>query len=1325
MFMGFCRSRFSIANVAILAFVCVAFAVSGASGQVIQSDDFHSTSLDPRWQLVDPVGDAALVSSGTNLIIHVPGGVSHSLWTSCNCAPRVLQSAANTDFEIEAKFDSKPSLRYQMQGFVVHEDGDTYLRFDVHHDGASARIFAGYQDGVNPGVSKINLALPGVPSYLRVTRAGGTWTYKYSLDGTTWTTAGSFTRGMVVTQVGLFAGNSNTIEYTTPDFVANIDYFFNTASPIVPEDGGDPTAPTPPVVDVWYGDVQSFGHLGTPQQWVNIVGTVWDTDAITSLSYSLNLGPSTPLTIGPDGFRLVGKGDFNVEIDYADLSPGTNELVITALDVLGHTRVHTVTIDYTDGAMWELPYTAAFSTASAISDVAQVVDGRWFLTGDGVRVDSSATGYDRFLTIGERTWSPNYEVTAPFIIHAGDLGGAFGVGVGLGWQGHTGTQQPRRSRPYQAFAKILDFPLNPTLVLKDNSLVRAQKSVSVQAGVQYVMKVRSQSVGVGLARVAVKLWEDGTPEPTSWDLTYDFTARYGSTILAADYAEATFGDVSVVPLPPLGIKSDDFSSAELNTELWNFINPLDDATLRLSGTNVIVYVPGGIKHNFASTGNFAPRLMQNAPDTDFETEIKFGSVGHYTYQGQGLIVQEDSDTYLRFEVIYTSGNPALYAGYFDAGVLTTKRQITVPAAPSHIRVSRTGDHWVFDYSYDGTSWTFVHAFDQTLAVTEAGVYFNNTTSAVDPWSTPAFVGNVDYFFNTGDRIFPEDGGVPTAATPPVVDVWYGNEQNFGQLGMTQQWVNIVGTVWDTDGMSSLSYSLNGGSSFPLNMGPDGFRLVGLGDYNVEIDDNDLNPGVNELTITAVDAIGEQTDHVVTINYADGITWEMPYLADWLSATELTDVAHVGDGRWILTDDGVRTAPNGAGYDRFLLMGDKTWEADYEVTVPMTIHTDIMSGATGAGVCIGWQGHVDAIAAQSIVDQPRGELRYQTIAWVRNFPANPVLQLRDDESVRGEVSVSIQPNVAYMLKARSETTAPGVSHVSVKLWLQGTPEPTNWMLSGDFASHRGSVSLIAHLADVTFGNVAIMEGPSFPLYVLTTTVLEGGSIVRLPDYAAYYDSSKVKLTAVADEGWTFDGWSGGLTGSANPATVMMVRDTSVTAQFERKAFSVRIWVAGNGSVLVDPVATQYLYGDKIELTAVPQPGYYFWGWYGDHSGSANPDTVTVTGNMMITGMFFAEITGIDSPPAIKTLTVVQNSPNPFARETHFNVGLPKTADVEINVYDVSGRRVFSTRIPSATAGWNRFLFAGNDQSGKPLPSGVYFYRVRTQQASVTNRMVIIR
>jgi len=89
----------------------------------------------------------------------------------------------------------------------------------------------------NTGVVKVNKSIaPGLPLYLRVKREGDQWTESYSYNGTTWTTAGSFTQAMTVSRVGALAGNSGS---PAPAFTALVDYFQVTGA----SSGGDTTAP--------------------------------------------------------------------------------------------------------------------------------------------------------------------------------------------------------------------------------------------------------------------------------------------------------------------------------------------------------------------------------------------------------------------------------------------------------------------------------------------------------------------------------------------------------------------------------------------------------------------------------------------------------------------------------------------------------------------------------------------------------------------------------------------------------------------------------------------------------------------------------------------------------------------------------------------------------------------------------------------------------------------------------------------------------------------------------------------------------------------------
>jgi len=70
-------------------------------------------------------------------------------------------------------------------------------------------------------------------------------------------------------------------------------------------------------------------------------------------------------------------------------------------------------------------------------------------------------------------------------------------------------------------------------------------------------------------------------------------------------------------------------------------------------------------------------------------------------------------------------------------------------------------------------------------------------------------------------------------------------------------------------------------------------------------------------------------------------------------------------------------------------------------------------------------------------------------------------------------------------------------------------------------------------------------------------------------------------------------------------------------------------------------------------------------------------------------------------------------------------LPQAGDVEIGVYDVSGRRVATQHLTQATAGSHSVMMSSNAIDGTPLPSGVYFCRVRAGAETVTKKMVIAR
>jgi uncharacterized repeat protein (TIGR02543 family) len=61
----------------------------------------------------------------------------------------------------------------------------------------------------------------------------------------------------------------------------------------------------------------------------------------------------------------------------------------------------------------------------------------------------------------------------------------------------------------------------------------------------------------------------------------------------------------------------------------------------------------------------------------------------------------------------------------------------------------------------------------------------------------------------------------------------------------------------------------------------------------------------------------------------------------------------------------------------------------------------------------------------------------------------------------------------------------------------------------------------------------------------------GTVAKDPAQATYHYGDVVQLTATPDAGWTFANWSGDATGTANPVSVTMNGNRSVTANYTAK------------------------------------------------------------------------------------------------------------------------------------------------------------------------------
>jgi len=104
-----------------------------------------------------------------------------------------------------------------------------------------------------------------------------------------------------------------------------------------------------------------------------------------------------------------------------------------------------------------------------------------------------------------------------------------------------------------------------------------------------------------------------------------------------------------------------------------------------------------------------------------------------------------------------------------------------------------------------------------------------------------------------------------------------------------------------------------------------------------------------------------------------------------------------------------------------------------------------------------------------------------------------------------------------------------------------------------------------------------------------------------------------------------------------------------------------------------------------------------------------------------------VTGVPTPDVVTPrVQLAQNYPNPFNPSTTIRFTLPQRDHVRLTVHDVRGRLVRVLENEDLPAGEHRIAWGGVDKGGRPVASGVYFYRLVTKSgATQSKRMIILK
>jgi hypothetical protein len=96
------------------------------------------------------------------------------------------------------------------------------------------------------------------------------------------------------------------------------------------------------------------------------------------------------------------------------------------------------------------------------------------------------------------------------------------------------------------------------------------------------------------------------------------------------------------------------------------------------------------------------------------------------------------------------------------------------------------------------------------------------------------------------------------------------------------------------------------------------------------------------------------------------------------------------------------------------------------------------------------------------------------------------------------------------------------------------------------------------------------------------------------------------------------------------------------------------------------------------------------------------------------------------PGVPTaLALRQNVPNPFNPATTIEYDLPADCDLQLVIFDISGRAVRTLRSGREAAGYRSAQWDGRNDAGERVGSGVYFYRLRAGNDVLTKKMTLLK
>ncbi|NOY58104.1 MAG: T9SS type A sorting domain-containing protein, partial [Calditrichaeota bacterium] len=151
-------------------------------------------------------------------------------------------------------------------------------------------------------------------------------------------------------------------------------------------------------------------------------------------------------------------------------------------------------------------------------------------------------------------------------------------------------------------------------------------------------------------------------------------------------------------------------------------------------------------------------------------------------------------------------------------------------------------------------------------------------------------------------------------------------------------------------------------------------------------------------------------------------------------------------------------------------------------------------------------------------------------------------------------------------------------------------------------------------------------------------------------------------------------------------------------------------ADEDSVSLELGFTAYFVGKNKDRAFAEQLAYF----------ADNPVKARSTAISFPTGVKEKGKTGL-----LENFELYQNYPNPFNNSTLIRFNLPQQSKVTIRIIDVNGRTVATLVNGIMSKGSHQIHWSGLTDQKREVPSGVYFYEMKTTNYSAMKKLILVR